>query len=167
VDVTGKVGWAQVVEALFSQTVEPGLVEPTFVIDFPRELSPLARVHRADPRLVERFELFVGGMELANAFTEQNEPEAQARAFEDQARLREAGDLEAQVTDTDFLRALETGMPPTGGVGIGIDRLVMVATGAQNIREVILFPQLRPETGIPGEAENPEEAGESGATANT
>jgi lysyl-tRNA synthetase class 2 len=135
------------VDALFSETVQPGLVQPTFVIDFPRALSPLARVHRSDERLVERFELFAGGMELANAFTEQNDPAAQESAFEDQARLRERGDLEAQVTDRDFLRALETGMPPTGGVGIGIDRLVMVATGAANIREVILFPQLRPEVG--------------------
>ncbi len=147
IDLKGKTGIVQATDEIFSETAQANLVQPTFVTDFPLELSPLAKRHRSDPRLVERFELFAGGMELANAFSEQNDPAEQAAAFERQARLREEGDLEAQVTDFDFLRALETGMPPTGGVGIGVDRLVMVAAGAANIREVILFPQLRPEEG--------------------
>ena len=146
IDLEGKVGLGHAVDEIFSETVEPNLIQPTFVTDFPYELSPLAKRHRSDERVVERFELFVAGMELANAFSEQNDPGEQAAAFARQASLRERGDQEAQVTDQDYLRALETGMPPTGGVGIGVDRLVMVATGAQNIREVILFPLLRPET---------------------
>ncbi len=149
IDLKGKAGIAQATDEIFSETAQPNLIQPTFVTDFPLELSPLAKRHRADGRLVERFELFAAGMELANAFSEQNDPAEQAAAFERQGLLREQGDLEAQVTDHDFLRALETGMPPTGGVGIGIDRLVMVVTGAANIREVILFPQLRPEEGEP------------------
>jgi lysyl-tRNA synthetase class 2 len=154
IDLKGKAGIAQAIDEIFSETAQPNLIQPTFVTDFPLELSPLAKRHRSDGRLVERFELFAGGMELANAFSEQNDPAEQAAAFERQSLLREQGDLEAQVTDHDFLRALETGMPPTGGVGIGIDRLVMVATGAANIREVILFPQLRPEEGETGEDED-------------
>ncbi len=150
IDLGEKVGLGHAIDEIFSETVEPNLIQPTFVTDFPLELSPLAKKHRERSGVVERFELFAAGMELANAFSEQNDPAAQAEAFERQAALREEGDLEAQVTDTDFLRALEMGMPPTGGVGIGIDRLVMVVTGAQNIREVILFPQLRPEEGRSG-----------------
>jgi lysyl-tRNA synthetase class 2 len=128
------------------------------VVDYPREVSPLARVQRGNPAVVERFELFAAGMEIANAFSEQNDPEAQAQAFEDQMRRRAAGDEEAQVMDHDYVRALEYGMPPTGGVGIGMDRLAMLVTGARSIREVILFPQLRPEEGraeIEHEAEEP------------
>lgn len=147
IDLGDKVGLGQVVDAIFSETVEANLVQPTFVTDFPLELSPLAKRHRERPGVVERFEVFVAGMELANAFSEQNDPAAQEEAFRRQQALREQGDLDAQVTDTDYLRALQTGMPPTGGVGVGIDRLVMLATGAANIREVILFPQLRPEAG--------------------
>ncbi len=162
IDLKGKAGIAQAVDEIFSETAQPNLVQPTFVTDFPLELSPLAKRHRDDPRLVERFELFAGGMELANAFSEQNDPAEQEAAFERQARLREEGDLEAQITDTDYLRALQTGMPPTGGVGIGIDRLVMVATGAANIREVILFPQLRPEEGEAGDDGDGESAGGEG-----
>ena len=162
IDLAGKVGLGQALDELFSETVVPGLVQPTFVTDFPVELSPLARRHRKDPGVVERFEVFAGGMELANAFSEQNDPEAQAAAFLLPQELRAAGDLEAQVTDLDYLRALRVGMPPTGGVGIGIDRLVMIAADASNIRDVILFPQLRPETGLPaGEDETPEDAGEA------
>ncbi|NNF05677.1 MAG: lysine--tRNA ligase [Candidatus Eisenbacteria bacterium] len=148
IDLEGKVGRGQLVDAIFSETVEPNLIKPTFLTDFPREISPLAKKHRDDDRVVERFEVFVGGMELANAFSEQNDPAAQEAAFDDQAELRTAGDAEAQVKDHDYIRALETGMPPTGGVGIGIDRLVMLATGMENIREVILFPQLRHEDGL-------------------
>jgi lysyl-tRNA synthetase class 2 len=134
-------------DALFSELVQPELQQPTFVVDYPREVSPLARVKRGNPAVVERFEVFVAGMEIANAFSEQNDPEAQAQAFEEQMARRAAGDEEAQVMDLDYVRALEYGMPPTGGVGIGMDRLTMLITDARSIREVILFPQLRPEEG--------------------
>jgi lysyl-tRNA synthetase, class II len=140
-------GAGGLLDALFSELIQPGLRRPTFVIDYPVETSPLARVSRARPGVVERFEVFVAGMEIANAFSEQNDPEAQRRAFEAQMSLRAAGDEEAQVMDADYVRALEYGMPPTGGVGIGIDRLVMLVTNARSIRDVILFPQLRPEEG--------------------
>jgi len=140
-------GAGGLLDALFGELVEPRIVRPTFVVDFPAEISPLARASRRNPTLVERFELVVSGMELANAFSEQNDPEAQARAFEDQMARRANGDEQAQVIDHDYLRALEYGMPPTGGVGIGIDRLAMLLTDSRSIRDVILFPQLRPEEG--------------------
>jgi len=161
-DLAGKVGLGHVVDEIFSETVQPNLIQPIFITDFPLELSPLAKRHRSQPGVVERFELFAGGMELANAFSEQNDPAAQAEAFARQQVMREAGDMEAQVTDQDYLRALGVGMPPTGGVGIGIDRLVMLATGAANIREVILFPQLRPESGEGEEPEQPDVPEEPG-----
>jgi lysyl-tRNA synthetase class 2 len=138
--------WGGVVDELFSQHVEPKLVQPTFLVDYPVELSPLAKGAPDDPRLVERFELFVAGMEIANAFSELNDPEVQRARFEEQRRARAAGDEEAQPLDEDFLVALEHGMPPTGGLGVGIDRLVMVLTDAAHIREVLLFPYMRPET---------------------
>jgi lysyl-tRNA synthetase class 2 len=128
-------------------------------VDYPAETSPLARASRTDPGVVERFELFVAGMEIANAFSEQNDPEAQARAFEQQMARRARGDEEAQVMDHDYVRALEYGMPPTGGVGIGVDRLAMLVANARSIREVLLFPQLRPEEG----REEAEEEGEVGS----
>jgi lysyl-tRNA synthetase class 2 len=134
-------------DELFSALIQPGLIRPTFVVDYPVETSPLARVSRSNPRVVERFELFVAGMELANAFSEQNDPDAQRAAFEAQMLRRQEGDDEAQMMDHDYVRALEYGMPPTGGVGIGIDRLAMLAADVRNIREVILFPALRPEEG--------------------
>ncbi len=134
-------------DALFSELVQPDLVRPTFVVDHPLETSPLARASRENGAVVERFELFAARMEIANAFTEQNDPMAQARAFDAQMVRRAGGDDEAQVMDHDYVRALEYGMPPTGGVGIGIDRLTMLLTGARSIREVILFPTLRPEEG--------------------
>ncbi len=140
-------GAGGLIDALFSELVQPGLVQPTFVLDYPAELSPLARASRTTPGMVERFELFAAGMELANAFSEQNDPEAQRRAFEDQMALRARGDEEAQVMDHDYVRALEYGMPPAGGVGIGVDRLCMLVCDARSIRDVILFPQLRPEEG--------------------
>jgi lysyl-tRNA synthetase, class II len=136
-------------DALFSDLIQPELVQPTFLVDYPIETSPLARAHRERPGVVERFELFVAGMELANAFSEQNDPDAQRRAFEDQAAARARGDEEAQPMDLDYVRALEYGMPPTGGCGIGIDRFAMLLTDQRSIRDVLLFPHLRPEEGRP------------------
>jgi lysyl-tRNA synthetase class 2 len=135
--------WPQLVDELLSRYVEPTLIEPTFLLDFPVEISPLAKAHRTAPGLVERFEAFIGGMEIANAFTELNDPDEQRRRFESQRRLALAGDDEAQPYDEAFVQALEYGMPPTGGIGIGIDRLVMVMTGTRSIREVVLFPAMR------------------------
>jgi lysyl-tRNA synthetase class 2 len=140
-------GAGGLLDALFGELVQPQLRRPTFVLDFPIEISPLARINRQNPSVVERFEVVVQGMELANAFSEQNDPSAQSRAFEDQMARRAGGDDEAQVMDSDYVRALEYGMPPTGGVGIGLDRLVMLITNSRSIRDVVLFPQLRPEEG--------------------
>ena len=135
--------WPRLVDQLLSKRVEPHLEQPTFVVDYPKELSPFAKDHRSEPGLVERFECFAAGMEFSNAFTELNDPDEQRARFEAQRREQDAGDEETQPYDEDFLRALEQGMPPTGGVGVGIDRLVMILSGRSSIREVLLFPAMR------------------------
>jgi len=135
----------KLLDEIFQANVESKLVKPTFVVDYPVELSPLAKPKRGNHKLTERFELFANGKELANAFSELNDPLDQRRRFEAQAKLRAAGDEEAVGVDEDYLRAMEYGMPPMGGVGIGVDRLLMYLTGASNIRDVILFPTMRPE----------------------
>jgi len=135
----------KLVDEVFKTCVEPKLVQPTFVFDYPVALSPLAKPKRGDPNKVERWELFVQHRELANAFSELNDPDEQRRRFEQQAALRAAGDTEAHQVDEDYLRALEYGMPPAGGVGLGVDRLAMILADQTNIRDVILFPMLRPE----------------------
>jgi lysyl-tRNA synthetase, class II len=135
--------WAQLVDHLLSKYVEPTLQAPTFLMDYPVELSPFAKRHRAKDGLVERWEAYVDGMEIANAFTELNDPDDQRRRFEEQRAAAAAGDAEAHPFDEAYIQALEHGMPPTGGIGIGIDRLVMVLTGRHTIREVVLFPAMR------------------------
>lgn len=134
-------GWGKLVDEAMSHYVEPQLIQPTFLLDYPVELSPLAKRKPSNPRLVERFEVFIGGFEAGNAYTELNDPVDQRLRFEEQLLLKAAGDDEAELVDEDFLFALEHGMPPTGGFGMGIDRLVMILTGQPTIREVILFPQ--------------------------
>ena len=145
VEVEKDAALADILNEVFEETVEPKLVQPTFITDYPIELSPLARRKDSDPSLTDRFELYIGGREIANAFSELNDPLDQRQRFEAQVARREAGDVEAHHLDEDFLRALEYAMPPTAGEGIGIDRLVMLFTNQASIRDVILFPQLRPE----------------------
>ena len=145
VEVEKDAALADILNEVFEETVEPKLVQPTFITDYPIELSPLARRKDSDPSLTDRFELYIGGREIANAFSELNDPLDQRQRFDAQVARREAGDVEAHHLDEDFLRALEYAMPPTAGEGIGIDRLVMLFTNQASIRDVILFPQLRPE----------------------
>jgi lysyl-tRNA synthetase class 2 len=142
-------GWsrAKVVGELFDALVGPKLIQPTFILDFPAELSPLAKAKQGEPDVVQRFELYAGGMEIANAYSELNDPREQRARFLEQLRRREEGDLEAHTLDEDYLRALEYGMPPAAGEGIGIDRLVMLFTDSPSIRDVILFPLLKPPHG--------------------
>jgi lysyl-tRNA synthetase class 2 len=138
-----KEGWGKLVDGLLSKEVEPNLIQPTFIVDYPVELSPFAKAHRSTDGLVERWEAFVGGIEIANSFTELNDPDEQRRRFEQQREEMKRGDEEAQPYDEAYIEALEHGMPPTGGVGLGIDRLVMILTGAKSLREVLLFPAMR------------------------
>jgi lysyl-tRNA synthetase, class II len=145
VEEVEKLGRGRLIDELFGELVEPKLIQPTFITDYPREMSPLAKPKRGDPELSERFELIVAGKELVNAYSELNDPFDQRERFESQAGLREQGDEEAHVLDEDFIRALEYGMPPTGGFGMGIDRLIMILTDQASIRDVILFPTMRPE----------------------
>jgi len=144
IDLEDNANLGQILDELMSELVEPKLIEPTFVVDYPKVISPLAKAHRnGDPRIVERFELFIGGAEIANSFSELNDPVDQRKRLEEQASLKDLGDEEAQPIDEDFIQAMECGMPPTGGVGIGIDRLIMLLTGNRWIKDVILFPTLR------------------------
>ena len=146
IEVNPNTNIGQMLDALMGELIEPTLIEPTFVIDYPKIISPLAKMHRnGDPNLVERFELFIGGAEFANSFSELNDPIDQRKRLEEQASLRQSGDEEAQNLDENFIQAMECGMPPTGGVGIGIDRLVMLLTNNRSIKDVILFPTLRSE----------------------
>ncbi len=145
IHVEPSMGKAKLIDELFSELIQPGLIQPTFVMDFPLEMSPLCKKHRDDPRLTERFELYIGGFEVANAYSELNDPIDQQERFQEQLKLQERGDDEAMFIDRDFIRALEYGMPPTSGIGIGMDRLVMLLTDNPAIQEVLLFPQMRPE----------------------
>jgi lysyl-tRNA synthetase class 2 len=138
-------GKGKLIDEIFGATSESKYIQPTFIIDYPKEMSPLCKRHRQNPELTERFELMVNGKELANAYSELNDPIDQRERFEEQLRLSEKGDDEAMFIDQDFLRALEYGMPPTSGMGIGMDRLAMLLTGQSSIQEVLLFPQMRPE----------------------
>lgn len=145
IEVTAAMGKGKLIDELFSELVQPELVQPTFVMDFPLEMSPLCKKHRDDDRLTERFELYAAGFEVGNAYSELNDPIDQRQRFEEQMKLMARGDDEAMYLDRDFLRALEFGMPPTSGIGIGMDRLVMLLTDNPAIQEVLLFPQMRPE----------------------
>jgi lysyl-tRNA synthetase, class II len=145
IEVDNTMGTGKLIDEIFGEKVEANLIQPTFIIDYPVEMSPLTKKHRSKPGLVERFELFVNGKEIANAYSELNDPIDQRERFEEQLKLAERGDDEAMVMDEDFLRSLEYGMPPTSGIGIGIDRLTMLMTNQVSIQEVLFFPQMRPE----------------------
>ena len=138
-------GRGKIIDSIFGDKCESNFIQPTFIIDYPKEMSPLTKQHRNKANLTERFELLVNGSEIANAYSELNDPIDQLERFEDQLKLSEKGDEEAMFIDHDFVRSLEYGMPPTSGIGIGIDRLVMLLTNHRSIQEVIFFPQMKPE----------------------
>jgi lysyl-tRNA synthetase class 2 len=140
-----KISSGKIIDEIFGEFVEPKLIQPTFITDYPTEMSPLAKEHRSQPGIVERFELIVGGKEVCNSFSELNDPVVQRERLESQSKLRQRGDEEAMIVDEDFLRALEYGMPPCAGLGVGIDRMVMLITGQDSIRDVIFFPHMKPE----------------------
>lgn len=145
IEIDGLFGIAKLIDEIFSQIIEPELIQPTFIVDYPLILSPLAKKHRSKEGLVERFEGYVAGKEICNAFSELNDPIDQRKRFEDQVKMKEAGDEEAHQVDEDYLRSMEYGMPPMAGLGIGIDRLVMLLTNQSSIRDVIFFPQMKPQ----------------------
>ena len=157
IEVDETMGKGKLIDELFGEKCEHHYVQPTFIIDYPKEMSPLCKEHRDNPELTERFELLVNGKELANAYSELNDPIDQLGRFQDQLNLSEKGDDEAMFIDMDFVRALEYGMPPTSGIGIGIDRLVMFLTNNASIQEVLFFPQMKPETKAPKVELNEEE----------
>ncbi len=140
-------GKGKIIDEIFSERVQPNLIQPVFVMDFPVEMVPLAKRHRSNPELVEAWELIIDGKEIGPCFSELNDPRDQRGRLEEQAKLRAAGDDEAMLIDEDFLHALEVGMPPTAGVGIGIDRLAILLTGQESIRDVIFFPMMKPQEG--------------------
>ena len=148
-DVDDTMGKGKLIDELFGEFCEGTYIQPTFITDYPVEMSPLTKKHRSKPGLTERFELMVNGKELANAYSELNDPIDQEERFVEQMRLADKGDDEAMIIDHDFLRALQYGMPPTSGIGIGIDRLVMLMTGKTYIQEVLFFPQMKPEKKMP------------------
>ncbi len=145
IEVDDSMGRGKLIDEIFGEKVEANLIQPTYITDYPIEMTPLAKKHRSKAGLVERFELFVNGKEIANAYSELNDPIDQRERFEEQLKLAERGDDEAMAMDEDFLRSLEYGMPPTSGLGIGIDRLTMLLTNQHTIQEVLFFPQMRPE----------------------
>ena len=164
IEIDDTMGKGKLIDAIFSEKCEPHLIQPTFIMDYPVEMSPLCKKHRDDPSLTERFELIVNGKELCNAYSELNDPIDQLERFKEQLRLSEKGDQEAMFIDYDFVRALEYGMPPASGLGVGIDRLAMIMTNQPSIQDVLFFPQMKPEKkekidpkekytekGIPGE----------------
>jgi len=149
IEVDETMGKGKLIDEIFGEFCEGTFIQPTFITDYPVEMSPLTKMHRSKPGLTERFELMVNGKELANAYSELNDPIDQEERFKEQMRLADKGDDEAMIIDQDFLRALQYGMPPTSGIGIGIDRLVMLMTGKTYIQEVLFFPQMRPEKKMP------------------